>query len=309
MPTAIFTHPACQKHNPGATHPESPARLNSVLASLRTEAFAALDWQDAPAASIDQLALAHPREHVEAVLERIPSEGQAYFDADTGVSPDSGEAALRASGAICAAIDTVAAKKADNAFCAVRPPGHHAEASRPMGFCLFNGVAVGAQYARRQYGMKRVAVVDFDVHHGNGTQSMFWDEADLFYASTHQFPYYPGTGNKNEHGESGNIFNAPMPAMSGRPTFETAYHDYILPALRTFEPELLLVSAGFDAHADDPLASLMLEDEDYSWLTNELLNVAADICDGRVVSVLEGGYDLKALGRSAANHVTALMDY
>jgi acetoin utilization deacetylase AcuC-like enzyme len=221
------------------------------------------------------------------------------------MSPRSGEAALRCAGAVCAAVDAVM-DGGRNAFCATRPPGHHAEAVRPMGFCLFNNVVVAARHARDRHGLSRIAVVDFDVHHGNGTQHMFEDDRDLFYASTHQMPLYPGTGARHERGV-GNIFNAPLPPHAGSAEFRKAVSDIILPALAAFRPELVLVSAGFDAHEADPLANLRLQTEDFAWITAELMQVARDHCGDRVVSVLEGGYDLKALAASAAAHVSTLM--
>jgi acetoin utilization deacetylase AcuC-like enzyme len=229
------------------------------------------------------------------------------LDPDTIISPGSGEAALRAAGALVAAVDAVVAGEARNAFCAVRPPGHHAEAARAMGFCLFNNVAVGAEQARKVHGMARVAVVDFDVHHGNGTQHMFEEDADLFYASTHQSPLYPGTGDAEETGV-GNIVNVPLTPMSGSREFRSAMSGIVLPALARFRPDLVMISAGFDAHADDPLASLRFLEADYEWATRQLMAVADEFCGGRVVSTLEGGYDLEALAASAAAHVRALMN-
>ena len=220
----------------------------------------------------------------------------------------SGEAALRAAGALCAAVDAIMAGEAKNAFCAVRPPGHHAEPGRSMGFCLFNNVAIGAAHARAAHGLGKAAVVDFDVHHGNGTQAMFWDQAELFFASTHQMPLYPGTGSAGETGAAGNILNLPLAPLAGTIEFRRAMSESILPALRVFKPDFLFASAGFDAHADDPLANLRFQDEDYAWATRELAQVAAECCEGRLVTTLEGGYDLHALARSAALHVRALMD-
>ncbi len=306
MTTLLFSHPACREHDPGPNHPETPARLDAVLAALDAPAFAALDRRAAPEATRRQIARVHDAAHVEAVLAAIPAEGRAHLDADTAVSPGSGAAALRAAGALCAAVDAVIGGAATNAFCAVRPPGHHAEAARAMGFCLFNNVAVGAAQARAVHGLRRVAVVDFDVHHGNGTQHMFADDADLFYASTHQWPYYPGSGAADESGV-GNIVNAPLPAGADGAAFRQAMETRILPALRRFAPEMILVSAGFDAHADDPLAGLALDDDDFAWVTGELTALAADCCDRRLVSTLEGGYDLGALARGTAAHVGALM--
>jgi acetoin utilization deacetylase AcuC-like enzyme len=229
------------------------------------------------------------------------------LDPDTAACPASGEAALRASGAVCAAVDAVMAGEANNAFCAVRPPGHHAEQTRPMGFCIFNNVAVGALQAREAHGVTRVAVVDFDVHHGNGTQAMFWDDENLFFGSSHQSPFYPGTGSEAERGATGNIVNAPLAAGSGGREFRQAWEGVILPTLVDFKPEFLLISAGFDAHEADPLASLRLNDEDFIWATRKLMKIADEHCEGRIVSTLEGGYDLAALARSAAVHVKTLM--
>ena len=233
--------------------------------------------------------------------------GAVHIDPDTAMSPGSGEAALRAAGAVIAAVDAVIAGEAENAFCAVRPPGHHAEPMRAMGFCLFNSVAVGAEHARRAHGLGRVAVVDFDVHHGNGTQAFFANDPNLLYASTHQFAFYPGTGAREETGVANNLVNAPLPSGAGSDAFRTAIADRVLPALDAFAPELVLVSAGFDAHADDPLAGLELETGDYTWVTEHLMEVASTHCDGRLVSSLEGGYDLHALAAGAAVHVGTLM--
>jgi acetoin utilization deacetylase AcuC-like enzyme len=307
MTTILYSHPACLEHDPGGGHPERPARLESVLAALDAEAFAALERRQAPRAELEQIARVHPRAFVDRLLESIPTEGYHGLDMDTIVSPGSGEAALRAAGALCAAVDAVMAGEADNAFCAVRPPGHHAEPERAMGFCLFNNIAIGAAQARAAHGLTRVAVVDFDVHHGNGTQAMFWDEPDLFFGSTHQMPLYPGTGSRGERGASGNIVNVPLPPGAGSVEFRSAMGEGVLPALRQFAPEFLLVSAGFDAHQADPLAQLRFHDEDYAWATTELRRVAEDCCAGRLVSTLEGGYDLSALASSAAAHVQALM--
>jgi acetoin utilization deacetylase AcuC-like enzyme len=251
--------------------------------------------------------LAHPASFVEAVLGTIPPAGRHELDADTLVSPGSGEAALRAAGAVVAAVDAVVGGKAKNAFCAVRPPGHHAEAAQAMGFCIFNNIAIGALHARVAHGLARVAVIDFDVHHGNGTQHLFERDPSLFYASTHQWPLYPGTGAAEERGV-GNVVNAPLPSHSGSVEFRAAFERKILPALDRFAPELVLISAGFDAHQDDPLASLMLTEDDYAWVTAALAEVARTHAKGRIVSALEGGYDLRALAASAAVHVRALMD-
>jgi len=302
-----MTHPACVDHDPGAHHPECPARLKAVLAALESERFQTLDRREAPRATLDAIARVHDRDYALAVLDAIPAEGRRALDGDTHVSPGSGEAALRAAGALCAAVDAVVSGEARNAFCAVRPPGHHAEPAVAMGFCLFNNVAIGAAHARAEHGLDRVAVVDFDVHHGNGTQAMFWNEPDMFYASTHQSPLYPGTGAASEHGADNNIVNAPLAPMSGSAEFRAAMTETVLPALESFAPDIIFISAGFDAHAADPLAMLNLKDDDYAWITAEIAAVAKNCCGGRVVSTLEGGYDLDALARSAAAHVGALM--
>lgn len=306
MSTLLLTHPACLDHDPGEYHPESPARLRAVLAALDAPEFAALERREAPAADPEDIARVHPRDFVEAMLAAIPAEGYAGIDADTILSPGSGEAALRAAGAAVAAVDAVIAGEARNAFCAVRPPGHHAEPNRAMGFCLFNNVAIGAARARAVHGLARVAVIDFDVHHGNGTQAAFERDRSLFYASTHQSPLYPGTGARSERGV-GNIVNVPLPPMSGSAEFRRGVEVSILPALDAFAPEFVMISAGFDAHRRDPLAQLMLVEDDYTWVTERLLDCAERHASGRLVSTLEGGYDLPALGASAAAHVRALM--
>jgi acetoin utilization deacetylase AcuC-like enzyme len=306
MTTLLVTHPACLDHDTGGMHPEHPARLEVVLAALEAPEFATLDRREAPLAEREQIARVHSRLYVDRVLQAVPESGYVALDPDTIISPGSGEAALRAAGALIAAVDAVVAGEIRNAFCAVRPPGHHAEAARAMGFCMFNNVAIGAEQARKVHGLARVAVVDFDVHHGNGTQHMFEKDADLFYASTHQWPFYPGTGTPDETGV-GNIVNVPLAAMSGSREFRAAMSDIVLPALARFRPDLLMISAGFDAHADDPLASLRFHESDYEWVTRQLMAVAADCCGGRVVSTLEGGYDLEALAASVAAHVRTLM--
>jgi acetoin utilization deacetylase AcuC-like enzyme len=306
MTTFLYTHPACLEHDPGSHHPESPARLRAVLAALDDPEFAPVQIREAPEAAIEDLSRAHSRRHVERLLGAVPKSGHVAVDADTVISPASGAAALCAAGAVVAAVDAVVAKEADNAFCAVRPPGHHAEPQRAMGFCLFNNVAIGALRAREVHGLNRVAVVDFDVHHGNGTQAVFETDASLFYASTHQYPLYPGTGAASETGV-GNIVNVPLRPMSGSTEFRLGITRRILPALDVFRPQLLLISAGFDAHKSDPLAQLMLEEGDYTWVTERLLEIAYRHADGRVVATLEGGYDLAALGASVAAHIRVLM--
>jgi acetoin utilization deacetylase AcuC-like enzyme len=306
MATLLLSHPLCALHDmPGS--PETPDRLAAIERALAGEAFAALRREPCPAAGLDRIALAHPMSYVEMVRNKTPEEGYFRLDPDTTLSPASFEAALRAAGGAVRAVDAVAAGEATNAFCAVRPPGHHAERKRAMGFCIFNNAAIAALHARDAHGMARVAVVDFDVHHGNGTQSIFWADRDLFYGSTHQMPLYPGTGRISETGE-GNIFNAPLPPGAGSAEFKEAFNEQLLRALVEFGPELIVVSAGFDAHEADPLASLNLTTADFRWASERLVDIADEICGGRLVSVLEGGYDLEALGQSVAAHVEVLME-
>lgn len=307
MTTLLYSHDACIGHDPGPHHPECPARLEAIAKALDAPEFEHLERREPPRATVAQIGRVHDPEYVTRVLEVIAERGRASLDGDTHVSPGSGEAALRAAGAVTAAVDAVMAGEAKNAFCAVRPPGHHAERAVAMGFCLFNNVAVGAEQARAVHGLNRAAVIDFDVHHGNGTQAMFWDDADLFYASTHQSPLYPGTGQPSETGIAGNIVNAALPPYAGSEKFRAAMVDTVLPALRDFAPDFLFISAGFDAHAEDPLAMLNFTEDDYRWATAELCAVATECCQSRIVSTLEGGYNLDALAKSAAAHVEALI--
>lgn len=278
------------------------------MAALDAPAFSDLARREAPLATRSQLELIHEPQHVARILEAIPEQGLAYVDPDTVVSPGSGEAALRAAGAVCAAVDAVLSGEVGSAFCGVRPPGHHAEPGRSMGFCLFNNVAIGAAHARDAHNLERVAVIDFDVHHGNGTQEAFHDDPGLFYGSTHQYPFYPGTGAKTETGVANNIINMPLPAYSGSDLFREAISTRLIPELNRFAPEIVLISAGFDAHEDDPLGQLNLTTEDFIWVTHQLFDVADRHAEGRVVSTLEGGYDIEALGRCVTGHVLALMD-
>ncbi|NQV98681.1 MAG: histone deacetylase family protein [Rhodospirillales bacterium] len=308
MATQLYSHPSCIEHDPGNHHPECPDRLRSVMAGLDDDAFRHLQRLEAPEISLNLVNAVHGSRYVENLLDNVPKQGRVSLDADTVMSSASGEAAMRASGGAVAAVDAVIAKKADNAFCAIRPPGHHAESSRAMGFCLFNSAAIAAFHARASHGLERVAVIDFDVHHGNGTQHSFENEPGLFYGSSHQYPAYPGTGARSETGVANNICNAPLAPGAGSKEFRDAYQNGILPALRFFSPELLIISAGFDAHARDPLAQLNVQTEDYAWVTRALMDVADEYCDGRVVSLLEGGYDLDALRESAVTHVRTLMD-
>ena len=308
MPVTLITHPACLMHDTGMHHPERPERLRYVLRALEAPEFASLLREAAPLAPIEAIRAVHTDAHVDAMLALAPPPGQLQqIDADTVASPGTLEAALRAAGGAMLAVDAVMQGRARAAFAATRPPGHHAEPDRAMGFCLFSNAAIAAQHARAKYGLKRIAVVDFDVHHGNGTQACFEDDADLFYASSHQYPCYPGTGGRGERGVAGNIVNAPLPPGSGSAAFRAAWERELIPALRAFAPELLIISAGFDAHKADPLAALEVETEDFHWLTAALMDVADECCGGRVVSLLEGGYDLDALAVSAAAHTRALM--
>jgi len=250
--------------------------------------------------------LAHPERYVEAIRKAIPAEGLTRIDPDTVASPGSWEAAMRALGAALQAVDSVVAGEAQNAFAAIRPPGHHAETAKAMGFCLFNTIAVAARHARQAHGLERVAIVDWDVHHGNGTQEIFWSDPSVLYASTHQMPLFPGTGEASETG-AGNIVNAPLSPGDGTAEFKEAFTDRILPAIRAFQPELILISAGFDAHHRDPLAEINLQSEDFSWATGALMETADRTAQGRIVALLEGGYDLQGLGQSAAAHIRQLM--
>lgn len=306
MTTLLYTHAACLEHDPGPGHPESSARLSAILAALKAPQFAALQWREAPTATVEQLARIHTPAHIERTLSRIPRNGYQAIDGDTVVSPQSGAAALRAAGAVCAAVDAVLQGEANSAFCAIRPPGHHAEPNQAMGFCLFNNIAIGAAHARAVHGMERVAAIDFDVHHGNGTQAAFEHDPAYLYISTHQAYIYPGTGRRDERGIN-NIVNIPLLANSGTAELQHAWQEDIEPALRRFQPQLILISAGFDAHRLDPLAGLTFTETDYAWLTEKILAIAAEFAQGRVVSALEGGYNLSALAASTAAHVKTLM--
>lgn len=307
MSVLLYTHRACLQHDPGPHHPECPDRLRAVLRALETEEFADLLRDEAPQATVEQLTRVHPARYVEAILGIRPEpDDSVALDADTVMNWASAEAALRAAGAAVAGVDAVCQGEARRVFCATRPPGHHAEPARPMGFCFFANAAVAARHAQAAHGLARVAVVDFDVHHGNGTQACFERDPTLFFASSHQFPCYPGTGAPEERGV-GNVFNAALPPGADGAAFRAAWRDVLLPALEAFGPELVVISAGFDAHARDPLAQLRVREADFAWLTTELCRLADRRCEGRVVSLLEGGYDLDALASSVAAHVRALI--
>jgi acetoin utilization deacetylase AcuC-like enzyme len=308
MTTLVFSHPACFEHRPGPGHPESPARLKAVLGALQTPEFDALQWRDAPYGTRDQVLLIHDREFVDYIEEVAPEQGYVPLDAgDTVMSPGSLEAAMRCVGAACAGVDAVMNKEVRNVFCATRPCGHHAEPGQAMGFCIFNQAAIAAAYAYDVHKVERVAVIDFDVHHGNGTQAAFFNRPELLYASSHQWPFYPGTGARSETGINHNIVNTPLPRGCGSDSFRQHIEAEMLPAIRAFAPKLIIISAGFDAHQLDPLAGLNLQDDDYEWITEKLAEIADTMCEGRIVSILEGGYSMDALATSTAAHVRALM--
>ncbi len=306
MVTRLYTHPVFLEHITPPGHPERPDRLRAIARALDDEAFAALDRVEAPEGDEAAILHAHPAGFVERVRTAIPDTGIARIDADTTASPKSWQAALTAVGAADAAVDDVFEGRAANVFVAARPPGHHAEKTTAMGFCLFNTAAIAARHAQEKHGAERVAIVDWDVHHGNGTQDIFWDDASVLYCSTHQMPLYPGTGAKGETGV-GNIVNAPLSPNTGSDTFREAFRTRILPALDDFQPDLIIVSAGFDAHHRDPLAEINLVEADFDWATGQLMDSAARHAGDRLVSLLEGGYDLQGLAFSVAAHVGRLM--
>lgn len=304
MTTALITHPDCLKHRPPEGHPEQVARLEHILAALEGKP---LDRHAARLADAADLRLCHPQGYIDRIRAAEPADGPAALDADTWMSPGSFQAALRGAGGALQAVDMVLDGTAQNAFVATRPPGHHAERETPMGFCLFGNAALAAKHALERHGLSRVAVVDFDVHHGNGTQDLLWDEGRSLFISSHQMPLWPGTGAAHETGTHGNVINLPLDPGTNGPAFRKIYEGEVLPALERFAPELLILSAGFDAHADDPLAGLALQDDDFAWVTSALCDLADRHCGGRVVSCLEGGYDLQSLARSAAVHVDVLI--
>lgn len=309
MTTLFYSHPDFLAHDTGPGHPECADRLRVIEQALAGPEFDALIRISSPLPDDihAKIALVHTPELIASVFDNIPQRGLHYLDPDTVVGPGSGQAALRAVAAVCNAVDRICNNQGMRAFCAIRPPGHHAEPNRVMGFCLFNNIAIAAEYARTHYQLDKIAIVDFDVHHGNGTQTAFYRQPQVLYASTHEMPHYPGTGHPTETGV-GNIINVPLHPETTGAEFREKYVRFILPALKKFKPQLIFVSAGFDAHRDDPLASIQLVEADYQWLTTELAVIADEYGHGRIISALEGGYNLKALAASAAAHVKALME-
>jgi acetoin utilization deacetylase AcuC-like enzyme len=307
MATLLLHHSSFANHNTAPGHPERPDRYRVVEAVLSRPEFDALVREEADVADLDAARYVHSNRYVDALAAARPDDGYVYLDGgDTMMEPSTWEVVLRGVGGTLQAVDQVLDGKVQNAFVACRPPGHHAETERAMGFCLFNNISIGARHAQRKYGLTRVAIVDFDVHHGNGTQEIFYSDASVLYASTHQMPLFPGTGAVRETGV-GNIFNSPLTAGDGGAELREAFIDRILPALNTFRPELIIVSAGFDAHERDPLGSLRMTADDFTWVTRELMKSAETHCDGRLVAVLEGGYDLQGLADSVSAHVGELM--
>lgn len=306
MSTLLLSHDCFLDHDTGYGHPERADRLRAIHKVLSEDQFTPLIRQEAPQVKLEDILRAHPQDHVTSLEQMIPEEGAHYIDGDTLLSPKSWEAILRSAGAGVAAIDQVMAGKVQNAFCAVRPPGHHAERTLAMGFCYLNNIAIAASYARAVHNCAKVAIVDFDVHHGNGTQDIFWNEPNVFFGSSHEMPLFPGSGAASERG-AGNIFNAPLSSGTDGPGFRRVMETQILPPLEAFAPEFLFMSAGFDAHQNDPLASIELTADDFGWITKELVHISQKTASGRIVSMLEGGYDLEGLATSVAAHVTELM--
>jgi acetoin utilization deacetylase AcuC-like enzyme len=307
MTTLLLTHQASLDHLTPPGHPERPDRIRAIDQILSESRFEKLVRQESPEGTLELVRLCHDEHYVEELRRIAPDTGLIYLDGDTSMSPGTWEAVMRGVGGAVAATDAVMSGGADNAFVAMRPPGHHAETNKPMGFCFFDHAAIAARYAQRKYGIARAAVVDFDVHHGNGTQDIFWADPTLMYCSTHQMPLFPGTGASGERGEHDTIVNAPLAPNDGAAKFRAAFENLILPQLQKFAPEVIIISAGFDAHRRDPLANINLDAEDFGWVTRKLMDVAYASAGGRIVSVLEGGYDLQGLKESVAAHVTALM--
>jgi acetoin utilization deacetylase AcuC-like enzyme len=309
MTTLYLHHSAALEHKTPIGHPERPDRIRAIEKAVAAERFSALQRVEAPEADTASIVLAHPEPYVQAIAEAAPRTGLVQLDADTTMSPGTYEALLRGAGAAVTAVDQVMTRQAANAFSAMRPPGHHAERTTAMGFCFFNNAAIAARHAQKAHGAERVAIVDWDVHHGNGSQDIFWNDASVMYCSTHQMPLYPGTGATSERGEHNTIVNAPMRPGDGSEIFRNAIEAAILPRLDAFRPDLIIISAGFDAHTRDPLANINLTEADFGWATKKLMDVADRHAGGRIVSLLEGGYDLEGLARSVEAHLDALMDH
>ncbi|HEV7325376.1 MAG TPA: histone deacetylase family protein [Bosea sp. (in: a-proteobacteria)] len=307
MTTLLISHPSSLRHATPPGHPERADRIRAVEEALADERFALLQRVEAPEGTLAQVELCHPAAYARAIVEASPQEGLVQVDADTIMSPGTLAAALHGVGAAVHAVDEVMTRRATNAFSAMRPPGHHAESDKAMGFCFFNSAAIAARHAQKAHGAERVVIVDWDVHHGNGTQEIFWRDASVLYASTHEMPLYPGTGASSERGQHGTIVNAPLRAGDGTDVFRDAFESAILPRLAAFAPDLVIISAGFDAHWRDPLANINLKEADFAWATQKLMEIADRHAGGRLVSILEGGYDLEGLSKSTAAHVTALM--
>ena len=309
MATRLYEHPIFLEHITPEGHPERPDRLRSLNIALEHPNFERLERRQAPQANEDAVLLAHPEEHLLAVMRQIPEEDGEInrIEADTYASPKSLQAALTGIGAAMAAVDDVFTGAADNVFVAARPPGHHAETAKAMGFCLFNNAAIAARHAQKVHGAERVAIIDWDVHHGNGTQDIFWSDTSVLFCSTHQMPLYPWSGDKNETGVKNNVVNAPLSPNTGSEYFREAFKSRVLPAIADFSPDLIIISAGFDAHHRDPLAQINLVGEDFDWATGRLLEMADKYASNRVVSLLEGGYDLEGLAESAAMHILRMM--
>ena len=308
MKTGIVTTDTYLDHNTGQGHPERADRVSVIVENLKKLKNKNLVWKKPTKFNHKYLEIAHDTNYIKQVKKSFPKKGLFFLDGDTIVSPGSKEASSDAVGSIITAIDGVQNREFKNAFCAVRPPGHHAEKNKAMGFCIYNNVAIGAHYLINKYKFNKVAIIDFDVHHGNGTQNIFHDSKKVLYISTHQYPYYPGTGNENEKGKHNNIFNIPLPAGTTSQEYLNAY-EFVLKKLKEFKPQFILFSAGFDAHKDDPLAQLQLTSEDFYHLTKRTLTLSKVYCDGKVVSILEGGYDLNALQESTVKHVSALLEF
>lgn len=306
--TICFSHSSCLLHDPGPSHPERPARLQAITHALESKEFEKVRRARAPdIGEAGSVLRVHPQRYIDSIEAAAPVSGRVHLDPDTVMSPQSYAAICGSAVAAIAAVDEVMSGRAKNAFAAIRPPGHHAGIASAMGFCFFNNAAIAARHAQAAHGIERAAIIDFDVHHGNGTQEIFWSDPSVLYASTHQMPLFPGTGAQDERGEHGNIVNAPLSAGDGGERFREAFETLILPRVRDFRPGIIIFSAGFDGHWRDPLGGLNLVESDYSWVTARVMEIAEEQASGRIVSVLEGGYDLEGLASSVAAHVAALM--